>query len=443
MSLCLCGFYRSASVLINNEPLLRHHEQTPYLQTGLQNMNDTKNQSTYIPWYRRATIWLGIGLNPASISLGGGLAAQLPLWQLLIVVPIGVLLLTVIATANGILARHRRETFSQCMVTTFGRGIGSNFLNLTMAAGMIGWGGFHTGISGASVADLLHLPVWSGALILVLIIFVLNEVGVNRWALFLWVTTLSTFGLTLFALVAVDISTALTTTASASSTSTIDVNLWLWVIGTILAYASLFALRSGDFSWEMASDADVAKVNLWLSVSLLIAIGVGALLYQATGNWNIADILARVQSAALGQLFLVIAVASPLLSGLHSGILAIERVSLLSRRQSAVLICTVIFIFGALRFDQRLLGFLEVVGAILPPALAVILVAALQKRRPASWITTSAWLAGAAVASVIMLQGLPTHIIIGALVSTILLVILSRVRPSIVERESRLRPPIA
>ena len=390
----------------------------------------TGNRSTSVPWYRRATIWLGIGINPASISVGGGLAARLSLFELLFVVPVGVLLLTLIATANGVLARRRRETFSQCLVTTFGGGFGSNFLNIVMAVGMIGWGGFHTGVSSASAAELLDIPVWGAALLLSAAIFVLNELGVNRWALFLWITTLSTFGLALFALLAVDITPALAEISRSSNALTFDMGLWFWAIGTIIAYASMFSLRAGDFTYEMASDADVVKVNMWLLFPLLFGIAIGALLYQTTGHWNISDVLAQVQSAALGQFFLVIAVTSPLLSGLYSGILALEKVSPLNRRQSSALISTIVFVLGAFRFDQSLLGFLEIIGAILPPALAVILVSAAQKRRPASWITISAWLAGAATTLAVKLQGLPSHIIVGALVGSIVVVGLSVVYPS-------------
>ncbi|MCB0186357.1 MAG: hypothetical protein KDE31_18945, partial [Caldilineaceae bacterium] len=63
-----------------------------------------------------------------------------------------------------------------------------------------------------------------------------------------------------------------------------------------------------------------------------------ALLYHATGNWNIAEILAQNQSATLGHLFLIVAVVSPLISGWYSGAFALSYLTPLRPNQSILLI---------------------------------------------------------------------------------------------------------
>ncbi|MEZ4708234.1 MAG: hypothetical protein R3A44_13565 [Caldilineaceae bacterium] len=368
-----------------------------------------------VPWYRRASVWFGIGINPASISVGGGLAQRIPASELLWLIPLGALVLVCMSTAQGLIGLRRRERLAQIATSTVGAG-GAGLINLLMAIGMIGWGGFHGGVSGASAAQLFHLPGWAGALFVAVALFVLAELGVNRWATILWLTTVSAVALTLFALWAVDLNAPAAIDSSPGS-----VSAWLWGLGAITAYATLFSLRGPDFTWDMASAADVIKVNVCFYFLLVFSTGAGVLLYHATGQWNIADILTQVQSAGLGHLFLLIAVASPLLSGLYSGALALSGVSPLSLRQSTALICALTFALATTRFDQRLITFLGLIGASLGPALFVILLANALKPKPAWRLALMAWLFGAIVALIFQWQGQSIHIFAGALTSMVVL----------------------
>ncbi len=373
------------------------------------------------PWYRRASVWLGIGINPASLSLGGGLATLIPLRDLLWLIPLGAVILTFICTAQGLIGRRNRQRMTDVAASTFGAGWGAGLISLLMAIGMVGWGGFQGGVSGASAAELFGLPGWAGALLVVGTLFTLTELGVNRWAALVWVTTSAAIALTIFALFTVDM-TRTTTLAPETALASVTLREWLWVITTIVAYGTLFSLRNADFTWDMATDADVFKANLCLFVPFVFSVGVGALLFQTTGNWNIADILTQAQSAALGHLFLILAVVSPLLSGFYSGALALANVSPLDQRQSTFVICTLGFVLAATRFDQLLLPFLGILGASLGPALIVILVVRALPVRPSTASALVAWLGGAAVAISLQLQGQLLHTLLGALASiTVLL----------------------
>lgn len=378
---------------------------------------------TAVPWYKRAAVWLGIGINPASISLGGGLATVLPFTLLLPIMTIGAILLTGLAIAQGISSRHRRQSLGRRAAQTFGLGLGASTLNLAMAVGMMGWGGFHNGVSGASAANLFGLPTWAGSLLIATAVFILTELGVNRWNALTWMTTLAALGLAVF---------ALTITNAQPSWQTgppFTLSQALWSISTITTYAILFALRVPDFTWDLASDADVYKSGLAFLLSLLVSMGAGAILYQTTGNWNLADILAAERSATLGHIFLIISVASPLLSGMHSGVLALQGLLPIPKRLGISLICLIAFTLGATRFDRLFLPFLDALSAVLPPALFVMLVVAWWLPHTSPRTALVAWLAGAAVALALKLQGqlLQPAMPLGALVSVGVLVVSSYV----------------
>lgn len=371
-----------------------------------------------VSWRRRAGVWLGISINPAAISVGGGLAIHLPVRDLFWLIPLGAALLTLLCTMQGLTGRRRGERLNQIAGATFGTPWGAGLLNLLMGVGMMGWGGFHGGVSGASVAQLLHLPGWVGALLVATTIFTLAELGVNRWSAVSWLTTSAALGLTIFALSAVDLS------LPTEPTPTAPLADWFWAIGTVIAYATLFALRNPDFTWDMTSDADVWKISSCLFFPLIFSMSVGALLYHATGHWNIADILTTTRSATLGHIFLLLAVTAPLLSGLYSGALALSSVTRLHLRYTTALICSMTFVLASLRFDQRLLPFLGLNGAALGPALGVMLLIHLLPVKPSTMMAFLAWLLGATVAIVCQLQGQSVAIVLGAGVS--LLVVSAR-----------------
>lgn len=370
-----------------------------------------------VPWQRRAGVWLGISINPAAISVGGGLAIHLSLRDLLWLIPLGAALLTLLCTMQGLAGRRRGQRLNQIAGATFGTPWGAGLLNLLIGIGMMGWGGFHGGVSGASAAQLFQIPGWTGALLVATTIFILAELGVNRWSAVSWLTTSAALGLTLFALRAVDLSWP--TEAAAPAT----LGDWFWAIGTVIAYATLFALRNPDFTWDMTSDTDVWKISICLFFPLTFSMSIGALLYHATGHWNIADILTTTRSATLGHIFLLLAVAAPLLSGLYSGALALSSLTRLHLRYATALICTMTFVLASTRFDQRLLPFLGLNGAALAPALGVMLLSHWLDKKPSTRVAFLAWLLGAVTAISCQVLGQSVAILLGAGVSLLVVAV--------------------
>lgn len=344
----------------------------------------------------------------------------IPGYHLFWVLPLGILLIIGLSMSQGILGQQRKERLALISLATFGKS-GAQLMNLLMAIGLVGWSGFHGGVSGASMAELFHLPGWMGALLIISLIYLLNSLGINRWAALTWVTTGAALALTIFALAAVYAGGTEAKLTLVHVAPTLSMRHVLWALGTIVGYATLFSLRTPDFTWDFAARSDVVTVKLFLILPLLFGMSVGALLYRATGHWNIADVLAQTQSATLGHLFLIVAVISPLISGWYSGAFALSYLTPLTPNQSTLLICLLGFVLAAGRFDQQLLPFLGYLGAALGSALVVILLAQRVRPQPTMRHACLAWLSGAGVAIICHAWGLAGQFFVGAGVAAIVL----------------------
>ena len=369
-------------------------------------------------WHQRAGIWIGIGLNPASLTLGGGLAARVAFPHLLWLMPLGALLLATIAGLCGVIARRRREQFAKWSISTFGLGVGALMLNVMMAAGMMGWSGFQLGLAGTSLANLLSQRGWIGIVLLAAAIFVASSFGVNRWNRLVWVTTMASLALVLVSLAIVGGNSA-----EIPPSDPLTFGSGFYVIGSIISFAALFALRSSDFTWDMQSDRDVITDAALFGSVLTLSMIVGALLYRATGLRYLDTIMAATPYAIIGQLFIIISLISAMLSTMHSGALALAQVLRIPPRVSVALFLTIGSLLGITRFDRRLLPFLDWVGAATPPAMVVMIVYALIDRPLSKQLMLAAWVVGAAVAAAFKLNGGLAHLAAGAATSLLILAI--------------------
>ncbi len=373
----------------------------------MRSVNVTYN----VRWYQRAGVWLGIAINPATLTLGAGLAGQVPLKHLLILIPLGTILLTALIVTAGAISRRRRLPLAGLASQTLGDGAGAMALNLCMALGMMGWGGFQTGLVGSSIAGLAERPLWNGVTLWVAGVFLLGFMGLNRWNALVWMTTLASFGVTIISLiVSLEDFTVLTTT-------TFEVSDIFWVMGSIIAYAMLFALRVTDFTWDVASDRDLVISGLVFGVPLIVSLFIGALLFQSGGSWNIGDVLAQTRFAILGHLFIVMSFLSPAMSGLHSGTLAMRQVLPVQRKGAFLLHCSVIFLLGVTRFDKSILPFLDWIGAVTPSVLVVLLLRTAVSNPISTHDARITWAVGAAAGVIAKILGSQAHLAIGAAIT--------------------------
>ncbi|MFT5194015.1 MAG: purine-cytosine permease-like protein [Cellvibrionaceae bacterium] len=382
----------------------------------------SQTQTTYTArWYNRAGIWIGIGINPASITLGGSLAARLEKPTLIWVLPLGVFCLWAITLACGLIGRRKRHKFVEWSTATFGIGVGAVLINLSMALGMTGWSGFQMGLGGTSFANLMGInhATWFGVIAMGLLVLVLGNLEINKWNWFVWLTTLSSLAMALIATIIalrLDGSTPLdprpATLGSIFS-----------VITSIVAFASLFALRSTDFTWDLISDRDVFIDATLFICSFLISNIIGVMLYQATGSSDLAVVLSGTPLALLGKAFLFVSLLSPALSSMLSGSLAWSAVLKIKYWQATALLITTGVVLGLVRFDQSLILFLDWLAAIMPPAIAIMIVYGFSSRKFSTRISLAGWMVGAVIAIVIKLMGGGFYLAIGAAVGLLVLFI--------------------
>lgn len=383
-------------------------------------MNKTATQTSYrARWYNRAGIWIGIGINPASITLGGGLASEIAINHLFWLVPISTSLLTLLCVTAGTIGRRRRESFSAWSASTFGDSLGATLINLVMALGMTGWAGFQMGLGGTSLGQLFLLPGWVGVILLSVSVVYLGNLGVNRWNWFVWCTTLSAISMAIIALIiAVGLSEP-----QPQAAQPLTVGRIFWTIGSILAFASLFSVRSTDFTYDLASDFDVWLDALCFFFTFSTSLLIGILLFRATGSWDLAIILAETPVAIIGQLFLFVSLLAPALSTIHSGALAWKHVLPLSYLQGIIFIVAIGMCLGLLRFDQQLLQFLDWLGAVFPPAIVVLVAAALIEKRLATRFLLAAWIIGATIGLGFKINGQIIHLFAGSLTTLTILIV--------------------
>ena len=366
---------------------------------------------TNVVWYQRAGIWLGLATSPGALVVGGGLGAQLPINALFFVIPLGALILTALTVTQGIVSRRRRETLPQRADHTFGSGGGFVLFNLVMVLSTIGWVSFYMGIAGYSLAILLNLSGWLGVFLLTASVLALGELKLNRWNFLVWITNISALGAAAVALNVVEPKPIQPTAPN------VGLMMLIWGVGSVIAYSSAFAARCPDFTWDMAGDLEIVKDGATYFGPVIIMLGIGVTLYQRTGEWNLADILAQTPSAGLGHLFLVLAVISPVMTNFHSATIALQSLVPVSRRQGYLFFAVFGFIFGATRFDRQLLPFLDVLGATMIPLLIVMLLSVIPNWPTSKRVALVAWLCGSATAILFKWQGQLIHLVAGAAVS--------------------------
>ena len=373
-----------------------------------------------VAWHQRIGPWLGVATGPGAYILGGELASRFPTWSFVLIVGLGGLLLTLLLALNGVVHRRRRQRFVLYAAHVFGTQSGKWLLNGLMLLSLLGWFSFHIGISGFSLATLLKGPGWLGALLIGCFMLLLNFIGIRRWNALVWVTSGA-------ALSSVFVALAVVPFTPVSAPSLASPLTLVWGVGSVIAFSIVFAVRCGDFTWDLADDREVLKTALAFYLILSFALSIGALLYRRTGGSNLAELLAQSPAAWLGHVFLILAAVSPSISNIFSGSLNLEALMKLPPWLSALLITIVGVILGATRFDLRLLPFLGWVGTVLPPLVVVMIGIYTLKIRPLASQTLLAWLLGAAVAVLLRIIDSQIYVIAGLVVSSSWILMLYRV----------------
>jgi hypothetical protein len=153
-----------------------------------------------------------------------------------------------------------------------------------------------------------------------------------------------------------------------------------------------------DFTVDVRGERDVWLAGLTMLAPLLVLTALGAWLYARTGLFHIADVLREVDAPAAGQLFLVASVVAPAVTAAYSGAVSIASIRPVPHRRTMLAVVALAALLGAERFDLRIIGFLEAVGAVVPPALSVVLLWPRLHVRRGSMHPLVAWTVGSVMA---------------------------------------------
>lgn len=275
-------------------------------------------------WLARVGPWVGLSTSPVALVAGGGLAEGLKGAELVAALVVGSVILSCLAGAQGLLGQRTGLPLASLTARTLGshgsRWVGS----VVMLAMMLGWFGVNTGIAGVAAGRLLHVPDTVGivAFAAIMLLIAARGLGVLSWiGLIAGVaaTALAAYGMQL---VLTDHAVTVTGGFAASHPLSFAAGVTLMV-----GYGSAFSLRTPDFTHDLPRARHVAWCALWgLCVPYIGFALAGALLYTATGEWDLADALRDLGSSDLAYLFVAVGFTGSVLTNVWSGGLALRDV---------------------------------------------------------------------------------------------------------------------
>jgi cytosine permease len=355
-------------------------------------------------WLGRVGPWVGLSTSPVALVAGGGVAEGLSGRSLIVALVAGAALLAALAGAQGVVGQRSGMPLSAITARTFGTRGSRNVASVVMLAMMLGWFGVNAGIAGVATGRLLGLPELVGIALFsgVLLAIALGGLGMLSWSGLLAglaATALAAYGLTLV-LEGREITLSGGFTASQPASIALGITL-------MVGYGSAFSLRTPDFTHDLARTRQVVWCALWgLCVPLIAFALAGALLYAATGEWDLAEALRELGSARLAYLFVAVGFTGSVLTNIWSGGLALRDVLPRVPRDAAMTIVTVAgALAAAAGLAERALDWLTLM-ALSAPGLVVLCViarpAASEPTRDWRFVTLIAW--GMGIVCAISLQ---------------------------------------
>jgi cytosine permease len=326
------------------------------------------------------------------MMVGAGIASQVGPTVALPAVLAGSLVVYVLGAVHGLEALRTRTAMGMGVRRVFGSGAPSALFTLAIVVAMIGWCGFYLGIGGAALSDLLSVDQIVGALLLGVVCTALALLGQNTWNGLVYLTAGSAVALTLVTV------TAISGTPPADFPSP---SFWEGVItgvGGVVAYAIVFTMRTPDFTVDLEAPRDVWLAGLTMLLPLAVVLSIGIWLYGHTGLVDLAGVLRRTERPEAGQLFLALSAIAPAVTVIYSSAISIESIRRLRHEAVVLAIAGSAFVLGAIRFDLKLVAFLQALGAVVPSALTVMLLHPRLDPAPTPVLSLSAWVAGSACA---------------------------------------------
>lgn len=332
--------------------------------------------SALVPWYRRTGAWIGIGTGPGALMAGAGMAGEVGPSLAIPAVIAGCIVLYLLSVAHGLVAVADRKPMGRIVGDVFGPGLGSWILTGTVVVAMLGWCGFYNGIGGAALSGLLSGPQVVGSVLLGGITLGLSLLGQERWNLLIYATAACAVALTVFTVIAVPAN------PPREIADVGPLEGFIAALGGMIAYAVVFTMRAPDFTIDVDRRLGVWLAGLTMLLPLVALALLGVALYGRTGLFDLVEVLALTERPQAGQVFLMLSTIAPTVTAIYSCAISIESLVEAPHRLAMGGIAALAVSLGATRFDLRLIGFLQALGSVMPPALTIMLLSRRLKRRP-------------------------------------------------------------
>ncbi len=360
-------------------------------------------------WLRRLGPWVGIGTSPVALMVGGGVAEGNERGYLLAAVVAGTLALAVLAAAQGILGQRRRARLVALASDSLGRLGGRRIASPVLALMMVGWFGFNTGVAGAGLGRLIGAPDRAGMAIFAALMLAVAWRGLNALS---W--TALAAGVATVVLAVEGLRLALDgregpLLGDGAPQSSLGL---LPAIAVMIGYGAAFALRTPDFTHDLAAPRQVVWcAAIGLALPLAAFATAGAILQISTGTWNLVHTLERLGSPTVAYAFVALGFTGSVLTNLHSGAISLEdAVPGLTHRSGLVATAFAGTALATLDFADRMIPFLTAMALAAPCLIGVLWLDEIRGRRsdaPYRPVGIWAWAIGIGVGVSLRAAGSP------------------------------------
>lgn len=360
-------------------------------------------------WLRRIGPWVGMGTSPAALMMGGGVGEGLEGADLVIALVAGVVLLTALASVQGVLGQATGLSLARLTAGPLGVRGSRRTASVVMLAMMLGWFGVNVGVAGVAVARLVGVPDLVGVVAFAGIMLAVAGRGLGVLS---WSATLA--GVATVVLAAWGLHLAFTDRAITLSGEAAGRNPTSILTGVVLVvgYGSAFSLRAPDFTHDLARPRQVVWCALvGLAAPVVLFALAGAALQAATGNWDLADVMRDLGSPELAYLFVALGFTGSVLTNIWSGGLSLtDALPRVSRRAAQAWVACVGAVLAAAGFAELMLPWLAIMALAAPGLVAVCAIHVVRGgRTDPGWGMTglACWGVGFACGVALFLAGSP------------------------------------
>ena len=331
--------------------------------------------------------------------VGGGVAEGHERGELIATIVVGALALTGLAIAQGTLGQRRRSRLLQLVSGSLGGEGGRRIASPVLAILMVGWFGFNTGVAGSGLGRLLGIPERLGMVLFAAAMLAVAWRGLNALS---WVALAAGAATVLLAADGLRIALA-DHSGPLLGDGDVAGDLGLVpAIAVMVGYGAAFALRSPDFTHDLARGRHVAWcAALGLTLPLIAFAIAGGVLQLATGSWNLVDVLEGLGSPRVAYAFVAIGFTGSVLTNLHSGAISFENaIPNLAHHTGLVIVAVAGTALAAFQFADRMIPFLTAMALAAPCLIGVLWLDELRHRRATGAyrpVGVLAWGAGMAV----------------------------------------------